>query len=305
MSLHTLASVEIGVPNVAETSAFYTEFGLTAQPDGWLAAEDGGAQFRVAYAPTRRLLVMTVSADDEDDLTRAASALTKAGFDSARTVGRLSARDPVTGVSVVLMVTPRTAQPARPATTYNGPGRHERDPGRAPAVEREDVVRPLRLGHAVLASTDIAGTRTVFSALGFKLSDEFKGGAFLRCSEDHHNCLLLDAPVSYLHHTAWQVNDVDEVGRGAMAMLEDHPDRHIWGLGRHYAGSNFFWYLKDPAGNFAEYFSDMDYIDDDANWTAQRLAGRQELFNWGPPLPKSFLRPDDLDHLIIAENPVP
>jgi hypothetical protein len=32
-------------------------------------------------------------------------------------------------------------------------------------------------------------------------------------------------------------------------MLTDHPERHIWGLGRHHAGSNFFWYHKDPAGN--------------------------------------------------------
>ncbi len=54
------------------------------------------------------------------------------------------------------------------------------------------------------------------------------------------------------------VDDVDEVGRGAVAMLPDHPERHIWGMGRHHAGSNFFWYLKDPAGNFSEYYSDMD-----------------------------------------------
>ena len=29
MSLHRLASVTVGVPNVAETLAYYTEFGLT------------------------------------------------------------------------------------------------------------------------------------------------------------------------------------------------------------------------------------------------------------------------------------
>jgi hypothetical protein len=31
--------------------------------------------------------------------------------------------------------------------------------------------------------------------------------------------------------------------------------------------SNFFWYLKDPAGNFSEYYSDMDCIIDDQLWT--------------------------------------
>lgn len=40
----------------------------------------------------------------------------------------------------------------------------------------------------------------------------------------------------------------------------------MWGLGRHYLGSNFFWYLKDPAGNFSEYFSDLDCIIDDELW---------------------------------------
>ena len=55
-------------------------------------------------------------------------------------------------------------------------------------------------------------------------------------------------------------------GRGATAMLKADPDRHTWGLGRHFIGSNFFWYLKDPAGNFSEYYSDMDCIVDDALW---------------------------------------
>jgi hypothetical protein len=38
------------------------------------------------------------------------------------------------------------------------------------------------------------------------------------------------------------------------------------GLGRHHVGSNFFWYLKDPAGNFSEYYADMDCIIDDQLW---------------------------------------
>ena len=73
-----------------------------------------------------------------------------------------------------------------------------------------------------------------------------------------------------MHHTSWQVDDID-VGRGAFAMLEGRPERHVWGLGRHYAGSNFFWYLKDPAGNFSEYYSDMDRIVDDQLWTPEDL----------------------------------
>ncbi len=139
--------------------------------------------------------------------------------------------------------------------------------------------------------------------LGFKVSDRVKGvGAFMRCSTDHHNVLVLAAPVSFLHHTSWQVDDVDDVGRGACAMLEGRPERHVWGLGRHYAGSNFFWYLKDPAGNFSEYYSDMDCIIDDQLWTPEDLEGARGLFAWGPPPPPSFLQPEDLAAMMTGAH---
>jgi hypothetical protein len=40
MSLHSLLSVTIGVPNVGETSAYYAEFGLTPGEDGWFSTAD-------------------------------------------------------------------------------------------------------------------------------------------------------------------------------------------------------------------------------------------------------------------------
>ncbi|MBN9619545.1 MAG: VOC family protein, partial [Actinobacteria bacterium] len=139
--------------------------------------------------------------------------------------------------------------------------------------------------------------------LGFKVSDYIGDkGAFLRCSDEHHNILVLAAPVSFLHHTSWQVDDVDEIGRGATAMLAGHPERHVWGLGRHHAGSNFFWYLKDPAGNFSEYFADMDCGIDDQLWKPEVFDGDQGLYNWGPPPPPSFLHPDDLAELMIGSH---
>jgi hypothetical protein len=140
-------------------------------------------------------------------------------------------------------------------------------------------------------------------SLGFKGSDRIKDvGAFMRCSTDHHNVLVLAAPVNSLHHTSWQVDDVDDVGRGAFAMLDGNPERHVWGLGRHYAGSNFFWYLKDPAGNFSEYYSDMDCIVDDQLWTPEELEGARGLFAWGPPPPPSFPQPDDLAAMMTGAH---
>ena len=57
----------------------------------------------------------------------------------------------------------------------------------------------------------------------------------------------------------------------------------VWGLGRHFLGSNLFWYFRDPAGNFAEYFADLDQIGDDDAWIARDWAPDKSLYAWGPP----------------------
>jgi catechol 2,3-dioxygenase-like lactoylglutathione lyase family enzyme len=304
MSLHGLLSVTMGVPNVAETAAYYTEFGLAPAADGWFSTADGGRQLRIEYAPTRRLVELRVAADDTDDLARIAASLGRLGVAATLTDAGLQCAEPVTGTRVLVQVAPRLVQDEVPATAYNGPGRFERQGGRAPGVIRPGRVRPRKLGHAVLGSTDQQATTSFFTdGLGFKISDQIKGaGAFMRCSTDHHNVLVLGAPVSFLHHTSWQVDDIDDVGRGAQAMLEGRPERHVWGLGRHYAGSNFFWYLKDPAGNFSEYYSDMDCIIDDQLWTPEDLEGARGLFAWGPPPPPSFLAPEDLAALMTGAH---
>ncbi|HWD05430.1 MAG TPA: hypothetical protein VG674_23575 [Amycolatopsis sp.] len=53
----------------------------------------------------------------------------------------------------------------------------------------------------------------------------------------------------------------------------------MWGLGRHHTGSNFFWYLENSAGNFPEYYSDLDCIVDDALWKPGTFEGARSLFS--------------------------
>lgn len=301
MGLHRLTEITIGVPNVAETAAYYAEFGLTPTADGF-STVDGGQQLRVVHSPYRRLVSLGVGVDDPDDLDRIGSSL--AGLDVAarRDGDTLRAVDPTTQLDVVVSVASRIVQEPTPAPPYNAPGDAERPGVRAPGILRPDPVRPRKLGHVVFGSVDQAATQRFFThGLGFKISDEAPGlAAFMRCSTDHHNVLVQQAPVTFLHHTSWEVDDVDEVGRGATAMLEDHPERHTWGLGRHYIGSNFFWYLRDPAGNFSEYYSDIDCIPDGQLWEPGVIAGSRSLYAWGPPPPPSFLEPDDLAELMAG-----
>ncbi len=307
MSLHRLTSVTMGVPNVRETMAYYTDFGLTPVGDGTFRTEDAGHQLRVQFAPTRRLVELGIGADDPDDVAAVAARLDRAGVErnlDAGSGGRtLRVTEPVAGFAVRIEVAPRVAQDRQPPTPYNGPGRVERH-GRAPGVMRDYPIRPRKLGHAVVGTTDLQATVAFFTeGLGFAVSDYIGDkGAFMRCSADHHNVLALAAPVNFLHHTSWQVNDVDDIGRGAANMLASHPERHVWGLGRHHAGSNFFWYLKDPAGNFSEYYSDMDCIPEDEIWTPEVFDGAQGLFSWGPPPPPSFLAPEDLGALMTGQH---
>ncbi|MDT7727017.1 MAG: hypothetical protein QOI21_3593 [Actinomycetota bacterium] len=304
MPLHRLNSLVIGVPNVAETAAYYRDFGLVRDDEDWFTTQDGGRQLKIAQAPTRRLIEINIGVDDRDDLDRISRQLTALDLRVKRDDTAILTEEPVAGFRAVVRIADRIEQVAQPAMLYNGPGRLERVNCHAPGVLQQHPIRPRKLGHVVVGSTDFEATIRFFTAgLGFQISDNIKGhGAFMRCSTDHHNVLVLGAPVNYLHHTSWQVEDIDEVGRGATEMLEGHPERHVWGLGRHHAGSNFFWYLKDPAGNFSEYYADMDSIVDGQLWTPEDLEGAKGLFSWGPPPPPSFLHPEDLAALMTGAH---
>ncbi|MCO4252142.1 VOC family protein [Pseudarthrobacter raffinosi] len=303
MALHRLTSVTMGVPNVTETIGYYSEFGLEHLGEGSFATRDGGKQLRVVYAPTRRLVELGVGADGPDDIAQISARLERLGVPRTFDGNTLRAIEPVSGFTARIEVAPRIVQVPVAATLYNGPGRIDRY-GRAPGVVRETPVRPKKLGHCVVGTTNLEATMGFFTeGLGFKISDYIGDkGAFMRCSVDHHNVLALAAPVNFLHHTSWQVDDIDDIGRGVKKMLEGNPHRHVWGLGRHHAGSNFFWYLKDPAGNFSEYYSDMDCIPEDEIWTPETFFGAQGLFNWGPPPPPSFLEPEDLTALMAGQH---
>jgi catechol 2,3-dioxygenase-like lactoylglutathione lyase family enzyme len=298
MSLHRLSHIEVGIPASAldATRVFYREFGLAEIAPGRFATSDGGEQLTLVAAPRRALRALTVGVDDADDLGRAASALAKLGFASERAGEALRARETVTGIDVTLAIEPRIAQKAEPQLPTNGPGRTARPDARSSAaVRRAEMPRPHKLSHVVTTSTDAAASRRFFvEGLGFRVSDEVAaiGAAFLRCSTDHHNVLVQPGPIAFLHHTAWEMGDVDAVGAAAAALVAVDPKRHVWGLGRHGIGSNYFWYLRDPAGNFAEYTSDLDVIVDEEAWRVASSLPAHGLAAWGPPVPREFLAPD-------------
>jgi catechol 2,3-dioxygenase-like lactoylglutathione lyase family enzyme len=308
MSLHRLSHIEVGVPAgvLDATRGFYREFGLAEIAPGRFATSDGGEQLALRAAPRRALLGLIVGVDDADDLGRTAASLAKLGFAAERDGETLRTREPATGVRVTLAIEPRLVQKSEAQLATNGPGRTVRTNARSSAaVARAEAPRPHKLSHVVTTSSDAAASRRFFvDGLGFRVSDEVPaiGASFLRCSTDHHNLLVQPGPFAFLHHSAWEMDDVDAVGAAASALVAADPKRHAWGLGRHGIGSNYFWYLRDPAGNFAEYTSDLDVIDDADAWRVASSLAADGLAAWGPPVPREFIAPEDILALARGEG---
>ena len=61
-----------------------------------------------------------------------------------------------------------------------------------------------------------------------------------------------------------------------------------WGLGRHVLGSNYFHYVRDPWGSYAEYSSDIDYIPVDQDWKSGDHPPEDSFYVWGPTPPADF-----------------
>lgn len=301
MALHRLTALRVGVTDLDAARDWYTRFGLDEVEPAHFATRDGGVQLIVEQAPHRGIRRIGLGVDDPDDLDRLAAALTSAGvaFDHDDT---LRFADPVDAVPYEVSVAPRYGAEPVPVADLNTPSDVRRHDRPADAVLRAGPVRPSNLTHMVRGTVDPEASIAFHTdVLGFEVSDGLGGiGAFMRCSEVHHNLAVQLAPVPFLHHISFECDDVDEVGRGAAHMIEHDAECHVWGLGRHAIGSNYFWYLRDPSGNYAEYSSDIDRITTQDAYRPKDWNDKESLLSWGPPTPVEFIAPPDIDELIAA-----
>lgn len=294
--------MRVGVPDPAALAAFYEEMGMADDGHSGFAGTDAGTQVVVDHHEFRRLLEVRIGAVDEASVAAVTARLAGAGLAPRHTDSVVSVVEPATQVTFQVEVAAPLHQPlvdAPPAE--NRPGAAARRNARAAAVHQQPRP-PRRLGHLVLGTPDFAATRSfLVDGLGFKVSDEFPDViAFLRCSTDHHNVAIVRSEVAHLQHYSWECDDVDHIGHAATRLLRTDPTRQAWGFGRHFLGSNYYWYLRDPAGSFLELFSDLDMIDDDEQWEATgRTAFEPSQIGhaWGPDMPFEFVVPNDIDVL--------
>ena len=164
--------------------------------------------------------------------------------------------------------------------------------GAAPSRSKCNPVRPRRLSHVLLFSSDVPrSVRFYTETLGLRLSDHsgdliaFLHGAH---ASDHHMLAFAKSDGPGLHHSSWDVATLDDVGLGMQQMIDrGYPDG--WGVGRHVIGSNYFRYVRDPWGSFAEYSYDIDFIPADVEWKAADHEPADSFYVWGPPVPDYFI----------------
>ena len=172
------------------------------------------------------------------------------------------------GNLVEIAVAPKTSPNAKSDFVQPSVGPTVRGAPNRSAVRR---THPRRLAHLLMFTTDVTQAIDFYSrVLGLRLSDHSGDGiAFMHGihGSDHHMIALGKSNAPGCHHLSWDVGSVDAIGLGAMHMLEKGYDKG-WGLGRHVLGSNFFHYIRDPWGSYAEYSADIDFVPADADWPA-------------------------------------
>lgn len=151
---------------------------------------------------------------------------------------------------------------------------------------------PRRLAHVLMFTTDVPKAIEFYSrVLGMRLSDRSGDNiAFMHGihGSDHHMVAFARSNAPGHHHCSWDVGTVDEIGEGAMHMLDKGYSKG-WGLGRHVLGSNFFHYVRDPWGSYSEYSADIDFVPVDCDWQAGDHAPDNSFYAWGPNVPDDFV----------------
>ena len=164
--------------------------------------------------------------------------------------------------------------------------------------------RVRRVGHFVMTSTRSAETISWYrDTLGLICSDnmvdEDNGnrlfGTFSRLDRgeeyvDHHVFFCMAGNRTGFNHIGFEVDDIDEVFLGHSYLQDCKRYEHMWGIGRHYLGSQVFDYWSDPWGRVHEHWSDSDRLN---VASGSNTVGMREgaVSQWGPePNPKIFDR---------------
>lgn len=295
-AVHSVDEFVFSVPDLSVARHFYSTFGLDVRDENEafaLFTYGHPHRWATVQAGTRKRLLWLSLGIHADDLPRFERHLADKGVErivapqGAGTDG-LWLRGP-DGLAIQLRVATKSS-PSSPAPREFAPECGKE--GRAPSRSRATSTRPLYLSHILLFSADVDAASAFYTdVLGLRLSD--KSGsviAFLHSphGSDHHLIALAKSDGLGLHHSSWCVPSIDAVGIGSQQMAAAGYDRG-WGIGRHVLGSNYFRYVRDPWGSFAEYSFDIDFVAAGDQWPAADHPPEDSLYVWGPNVPDDFI----------------
>lgn len=294
-----IESITYGVEDVAKCSGFFEDFGLSKISGGsggatFATAEETTIEIRgkddaglpAALEPGSTVREICWGVRDQESLDAI-----EADLETDRPIvrgseGSIHTADPA-GYGIAFRVSRRKPVVLNPQT-LNTIGDSIRKNSRATFYER---AVPQHLGHIVLYCINYDDQFEFYTKrLGFLVSDTVRGmGAFMRCSTDHHNLFLVRHRRTGLNHASFGVHDMDEI-MGGFNLLSKKGWEPAWGPGRHYIGSNLFYYFRSPSGGYVEYYADMDCITDPEKWEIGEFeaSAPEAMFAWGGAPPPDF-----------------
>ena len=158
-------------------------------------------------------------------------------------------------------------------------------------------VKPLRIDHFNLFSSDVDASVRFYSDIGFRVteytSDAETGrtwAAWMHRKGGVHDIAFTNGTGPRLHHTAFWVptplNIIDLLDLMSTSGYLENIER---GPGRHGISNAFFLYIRDRDGHRTEiYCSDYQTVDPDLEPIQWDLKDPQRQTLWGAPAPRSW-----------------
>ncbi|MFK7754191.1 MAG: 3,4-dihydroxyphenylacetate 2,3-dioxygenase [Sedimentitalea sp.] len=285
-----LSHVEYTVTDLTASRAFYVDtLGLQVTDEDettlYLRAmeERGHHCIVLRQAPTAQVNVLGFKLFEEDDLDRAEA------FFKSRDLPTQWIEQPYMGRTL------RTVDP------WGIPLEFYVKMDRLPTIHQHyklyNGVKPLRIDHFNMFSSDVDGSVAFYNDMGFRTTeyteDDETGrvwAAWMHRKGGVHDVAFTNGLGPRLHHSAFWVptplNIIDLLDLMATTGYVANIER---GPGRHGISNAFFLYVLDPDGHRIEiYCSDYQTVDPDLEPIRWDLKDPQRQTLWGAPAPRSW-----------------
>lgn len=299
-----LSHVEYSVTDLAASRAFYVDtLGLqvTHEDDTRIylrAMEERGHHcITLVKADTPEVSVLGLKVFDEADLDKAQTYFSDRGLPTEWVERPFMGR------------TLRTRDP------WGIPLEFYAHMDRLPTIHQQyklyNGVKPLRIDHFNMFSSDVDASVAFYNDIGFRVTeyteDDESGkiwAAWMHRKGGVHDVAFTNGLGPRLHHTAFWVptplNIIDLLDLMSTTGYVDNIER---GPGRHGISNAFFLYVLDPDGHRIEiYCSDYQTVDPDLEPIRWALDDPQRQTLWGAPAPRSWF---ENGSTFVGADPIP